>query len=180
MLPNDGWIGSWSPGFGDQTLTGWLLVALYFLTAAACWRVVRGVRWEPWRHAERRLWQAVCALTLALGINKQLDLQTALINLGRGFAHASGMYEQKRLLQLALLGFLVIAGVVAGKWLLAHARRARWETHLAVLGSFALLGFIALRAAMFQRFLRDSHASWLLEGAALLTICAGAFLRHRR
>lgn len=180
MQPTDGWIGNWAPRFGDHTLTGWLLVVLYLLAAMACWRVLRRVRWEPWQHAEKRLWQAVCALTLALGINKQLDLQTGLINLGRGLAHGLGMYEQKRLVQLAFMALLAVAGVVGGKWLIAHARRSRWEANLAVLGSIALLGFIVLRAAMFQSFLRDSNASWLLEGAALLTICAGALLRYRR
>src|SRR5450631_116329 len=43
--------------------------------------------------SERYTWRAVSILFLALGINKQLDLQTALTELGRVLAYDQGWYE---------------------------------------------------------------------------------------
>jgi hypothetical protein len=39
--PQDGWIGSWSPGIGDPTVAGWITVFAYFAASLLCWRVYR-------------------------------------------------------------------------------------------------------------------------------------------
>ena len=82
---------NWSPGMGDPTIGGWITVILYLLAAISCWKtafelatVNTGVS------QERRAWRAISALFLALGINKQLDLQTALTEAGRMLAHSEG------------------------------------------------------------------------------------------
>src|SRR5689334_14562621 len=117
--PDDGWIGSWSPGIGDPTVAGWITVFAYFAASFLCWRVYRnrvaragsssvpGIALValPWvlallgrrRHLERvgvevrarALWMGLTVLLLFLGINKQLDLQTVITEVGR-MAAASG------------------------------------------------------------------------------------------
>jgi hypothetical protein len=68
----------WSPGIGDPTFFGWLTVALYLVTAYACWRVARQLRSANRDdRSETAVWAAVAMMFVALGINKQLDLQTA-------------------------------------------------------------------------------------------------------
>ena len=98
---------NWSPGIGDPTIGGWITVILYLLAAISCWKtafelatVNTGVS------QEQRAWRAISALFLALGINKQLDLQTALTEAGRMLAHSEGWYNRRHVVQLA---FIVLA-----------------------------------------------------------------------
>jgi hypothetical protein len=54
-------------------------VVLYLLAAGSCWISARELVLEDIGSNERRAWWAISVLFLALGINKQLDLQSALI-----------------------------------------------------------------------------------------------------
>src|SRR5947208_14886073 len=100
---------NWTPGIGDPTLAGWLTVALYLVAAVLCWRLARqaGLK-NAVRSRERRTWRAISVLFLALGINKQLDLQTALTEAGRVLAHYQGWYEQRQLVQLAFITLVAV------------------------------------------------------------------------
>ena len=63
---------NWKPGIGDPTIGGWITVVLYLLAMISCWMTARsGIK-------EQRIWTAISILFLGLGINKQLDLQSAL------------------------------------------------------------------------------------------------------
>jgi hypothetical protein len=92
---------NWSPKIGDPTIGGWLTVVLYILAAGSCWISARELVLEDIGSNERRAWLAISALFLALGINKQLDLQSALTEAGRVLAHYQGWFEQRQLVQLA-------------------------------------------------------------------------------
>ena len=84
-----GWIGSWSPGIGDPTPMGWITVVGYLAAAWLCFRV--GGRLEVrTAYPERHLWRILTWGLLVLGVSKQLDLQSALTELGRTLAHAQG------------------------------------------------------------------------------------------
>ena len=85
----DGWIGSWSPGIGDPTVGGWVTVLLY---AWVAWMSLHVLRGENRRQLilsanERTVWRWMLAGMIALGINKQLDLQSGLTELARVLAH---------------------------------------------------------------------------------------------
>jgi hypothetical protein len=72
---------NWSPGIGDPTFMGWLTVVLYFLASLGCWITARTLSSEGLSAGstnEVRAWRWIASTFLALGINKQLDLQTAL------------------------------------------------------------------------------------------------------
>ena len=69
---------NWSPKIGDPTIGGWVTGVLYLLAAGSCWITARELVLEDIASNERRAWWAISALFLALGINKQLDLQSAL------------------------------------------------------------------------------------------------------
>src|SRR5215213_2059448 len=83
----------WRLGIGDPTVIGWFTVLAYFAAALLCWRAAKKglhtakVRW---------FWTALAALLIFLGINKQLDLQTAFTFMAKDFAKATGWYENRR------------------------------------------------------------------------------------
>jgi hypothetical protein len=82
-LPHSGgWIGRWSPGIGAPTIVGWATVIFYCLGAWQCCRLATAH--SPALHQRKRaIWWTLTLGLLALGINKQLDLQTALTEIGR-------------------------------------------------------------------------------------------------
>jgi hypothetical protein len=71
---------------GDPTVAGWLTVILYLVTSVSCWILARELGTGG---MDRRAWRSISILFLFLGINKQLDLQTALTEVvpPRGSSH---------------------------------------------------------------------------------------------
>jgi hypothetical protein len=142
---------NWTPGIGDPTFGGWLTVALYLAAAISCWRSGRKVALNDRRCSnERRAWRSIAILFLALGINKQLDLQTALTEVGRVSAHLQGWYELRRSVQIAFIGLVAMTCVIVAITLLIWMRRAPIPTWLALMGTTLVLGFVLIRAASFH------------------------------
>ena len=174
---------NWSPRIGDPTVGGWLTVILYVLTSVSCWRAARkvGARDINTLH-ERRGWQFISVLFLALGINKQLDLQSALTEAGRVVANIQGWYAQRALVQLAFIVVVAIICTIAGIALVIWARRARLPARLALIGTILVLCFVLVRAASFHhvdRFISTEFLglrwNWILEmgGIAVVLVASG-------
>jgi hypothetical protein len=50
-----------------------------------------------------RAWRSIALAFLVLGLNKQLDLQTALTEAGRVLANVQGWYDQRQIVQVAFI-----------------------------------------------------------------------------
>ena len=166
---------NWRPGIGDPTIGGWVTVLLYFLTVISCWKTARNSNLSDWK-----VWYAISVLLFALGINKQLDLQSALTEVGRVLAYQEGWYANRQTVQLyfiAAVAFVCGWGVIA---LIVGARRAPLPTWLALLGATFLIAFVLIRAASFHRIDRLITSSifgfrwnWILEmGGIILVLVA--------
>jgi len=188
LRPADGkgWIGSWSPGIGDPTLVGWVTVGLYFVAACLCLLIARrqGARS---RGSERLFWWGLCALLVLLGINKQLDLQTALTELGRSWSRNQGWYEYRHKVQRAFILAVGLCAIGAIGGLLFWMRRAPAPTHVAIVGASLLLAFVVIRASSFHHvdlFIGSRwwgmRKNWIIEIGGLLVVIAGAGWRFRR
>ena len=161
---------NWSPKIGDPTIGGWVTVVLYLLAAGSCWITARELVLEDIASNERRAWWAISALFLALGINKQLDLQSALTETGRVLAHYQGWFEQRQLVQLAFIALVAIICLIAAITVFLWTRSAPIPTRLALMGTTMVLGFVLIRAASFhhvdhfigQRIL-GLRWNWVLE-----------------
>jgi hypothetical protein len=179
-----GWIGWWKPGIGDPTPVGWFTVALYF-SAAVLAGVIVYVRRRELRRAERHLWQVMLLGLLGLGANKQLDLQSALTELGRLWAYDQGWYEHRHKVQKVFILAVALLAVGLGTLMLALIRRMPPATRVAALGACALLGFVLIRASSFHHVDLFIHASfwggirgnWLIEVGGLLVILGGQLWR---
>lgn len=173
----------WRPGVGDPTVMGWATVALYLGAAALAGLVIaRSGGFPPeTRRRERLFWVAMLALLLVLGVNKQLDLQSALTAVGRCVAQLDGWYAERRATQarfiLALLA-AALAGAVAMALLL---RGALWRQGPALLGMALLLGFVLARAVGFHHVdalisarVGGWRLNWILEIGGVALVCFGA------
>ena len=141
---------NWTPKIGDPTIGGWVTVGLYLLATGSCWITARELVLEDIGSNERRAWWAISILFLALGINKQLDLQSALTEAGRVLAHYQGWFEQRQLVQLAFIALVAIICLIAAITLFLWTRSAPIPTRLALMGTTMVLGFVLIRAASFH------------------------------
>lgn len=184
---NQGLIGTWSPGIGDPSFGGWLTVALYAAAAWATWRVLRDWDMLPPVVARREkwFWHMLFLGLVMLGINKQLDLQSALTEIGRMLADQQGWYENRRQVQVA---FIVGIGLMGGT-VFAATLNLIWgapaATLWALLGSAGLMLFVVIRAASFHhidemlgRDISGLRINWMLEMGMLLVIIASAWRRR--
>ncbi len=157
----------WKLEIGDPTILGWFTVATYFLTALLAARV--------WHRQRDWVWILVALGLTALGLNKQLDLQSLFTDIGRVASHHLGWYEVRRGVQKwFVLG--VIAGSGAfGAWFVWH-RHAFWTCHKLLSSGLALLAvFVLLRMMTFYHFEALSEDGHLTE-ALNLTLELGGIL----
>jgi hypothetical protein len=161
----------WIPGIGDPTLPGWLTVVLYLVTSFSSWKSGREAEIEDSRcRNESRAWRSIAVLFLALGINKQLNLITAVTVFGRTVAYLHGWYDRRQPVQMVLIGLLAMSCILAVTMLLIWMRRAPIATWLALIGATMTLTFVLIRAVSYHyvdRFLFERilglRWNWVIE-----------------
>lgn len=85
-----------------------------------------------------------------LGVNKQLDLQTWLTQVGRDLAFAQGWYAERQVVQVAFIAALALGAVVATAALLRVVRGMGPEINCAAAGLVFIAAFVLIRAASFH------------------------------
>jgi hypothetical protein len=160
---NDGW----RPGIGDPTVMGWLTVIAYFGVAVLCLRAYKVAAPPTIFHSRgiTRIWLALALLFIALGINKQLDLQSLFTHIGRSIARDTGWYGRRREVQAVFIVMLILGGSASIIWLFWLTRHALKTYGLALLGAIFTITFIIIRAASFHRV--DEILGWSLLGVEM-------------
>lgn len=171
--------GRWTPGIGDPGVIGWLTVALYLLAAGAC--AVAALRASSHRDGAGRYWAAMALAMLALGVNKQLDLQTLFTQLMRDDSLRHGWFAERRLLQLAFIVGVAAGGVVMALLAWRRLRMLHRNIRMAAWGVCLVFTYVLIRAASFHHVDRFINAAifgarwnWVLEigGIAIVIIAA--------
>ncbi len=180
----------WAIGIGDPGVMGWLIVALYALTAVVALRVAVRGRFPPISaRRERRFWVILGVILLALGLNKQLDLQSLLTTTARCMAELQGWYATRRAVQIWFIVTAVLAMLILFALMGFILRGTLRRSGLALTGLVFVLGFVAIRAAGFHHMdqlinvrLGTVRTNWLLEmiGPVLILIGSGINLRATR
>lgn len=177
----------WSPGLGDNNLMGWLIVLAYLVAAVFSMRaavVIAGL--EAADRRERRFWWIAGAIMLFLAVNKQLDLQTLVTQIGRCHAQLSGWYDMRRIVQRDFILAIVAAGAVMLLVLAFLLRGILERVWPALLGLAFVCLFVVVRAASFHHmdallgtWVFGVKMNWLLELPGPILV-AGVALRRRR
>lgn len=188
---------TWRFGIGDPTLVGWITTIAYGISAFLCIRAghrnlnviesgkIPAGSPESAGEAPALPWFVCATGLILLGLNKQLDLQTLMIELGRKLAIVEGWYPERRRIQLIFVFILTIGGGV-GLLALAWKQKRFFIRHPSVLGGIALLLlYVLLRVISIEhvgesRGLQISDKAWWLVGIELCGIVcigfsAGAF-----
>jgi len=181
----------WAPVTGDDTTLGWATVGLYFAAAALSTLVMLSRRSIFTSHHYRQyvLWGSLILIMLALGFNKQLDIQTLFTEIARYFSHEHGWYGERKTYQLMFIGAVVGFSVFLSLFLLYIYRYVLFKNSLVIVGLCFLLCFVAVRAASFHGFddiINETFAGYrvnaVLEmpGIVLIILNAIGLLLFRR
>jgi len=193
-MAHDSWIlavtehGQWRLGIGDPTPIGWFTVFAYLLADLSC-----VFNWKGELRARRlgvpanpSFWLVLSILLLLLGINKQLDLQTLLQNVGRQLSKDQGWYMQRRQYQVLFIGSLCAAGILAITALAWSVRNQLKRSILALIGVVFLYVFVMVRATSIHHldaFLASGPLgirwNWILELGGIAIVGIGALLAWR-
>jgi hypothetical protein len=177
----------WRLELDNPTFLGWTVVTFYITAALACGRAAQVAGGQA-RKEFSMFWSLLATLLMFLGVNKQLNLQTLLIVLGRRAAHTGAWYEHRRLAQAAFSAAFVLAAGVAIYVLANRAKLFFAENPFAWRGLIILVVFVSLRAATINHVndwfgveLYDDKWCWLLEicGSCLLALSALRFIRSQ-
>ncbi|MEJ6404872.1 isopropylmalate isomerase [Yoonia sp. 2307UL14-13] len=181
--------GSWQIGIGDPGLMGWSIVGLYFLSGLVA-LLVAGCARFPYDTArrERVFWVVLGLILLALGVNKQLDLQSLLTAVARCMAQLQGWYDARRIVQIGFIVILVAVMLLMTLMFWSMLKGTLSRTWLGLFGLMIVLTFVAVRAVGFHHMdqlinmeISDLRVNWLLEMTGpVMVLCAGALnLRNR-
>ena len=164
--------GNWMPNRGDPTISGWGITLLYMavgLCALYCTGAFQGRGAIPLSTYYAWFWWVVGIAILLLGVNKQLDLQILLADVGRTYAQVHGWYEQRKPVQIRTIALFATLGLGALEWFAYRLRRAPRSTWPAMAGMLLLALYVLLRMVglhpiehvMGLRWLRLELGDWV-------------------
>lgn len=140
---------TWRLEIGDPTMMGWIICISYFISAFLCLSL-------SFFHKEEReealFWGLIGGTLVLLGINKQLDLHTLFLQVGRDLAKAQGWYEYRRTIQETFIGMIAIGGIGALFALSTLMKRHPFRKCPALIGCVFLLCFVLIRTLSFHNF----------------------------
>jgi hypothetical protein len=152
----------WRLGIGDPTFVGWLTVAAYATAASLAARAFAAarraeVRFRPDepdaardQRSMKHLWLLITITMLLLGLNKQLDLQTLLIQEVRDRAYAHAWYDDRRRYQVDFILVMSAVAVLFAIVMSLRLRRVLRRVIVAVAGLGLLVLFVLVRASSFH------------------------------
>jgi hypothetical protein len=167
----------WTPTIGDPTIAGWLTVVMYIVATVLSYRCVQA----DWRNS--LTWAGVGIFELLLGINKQLDLQVLVTQVGRYLAKQEAWYQDRREVQLAFIVLLAVVFFLLIALIHLRTRSKPWPVRIALLGTSIELVFVCMRAASFHHIDSFLRTRWIgvmanvyLENLGILIVIGGAWV----
>ena len=130
------------------------------------------------------LWFGLSILLLVLGINKQLDLQTLVISLGRAISKENGWYGIRREVQAAFVILAALFGSLLFFGLLWRLRKCWRQYWLILSGLLFIVLFVLIRAASFNhvdyllskwRVIGPFKMKYVAELGGIMLVGAGAY-----
>lgn len=129
---------------GDPTALAWTCALAYLAAGIAC-LVVAKRHWAVRSRGptDAGVWLSLGGLLVLLGVNKEADLQTILVHLGRDGAHALGLYPYKYYIGAAFFVAVTLLGAT-GLWRSRQRLREFVDAHPFALGGLAFIGLYTL------------------------------------
>lgn len=181
---------NWSAGVGDPSFLGVMTFVAYFIAAfislKVCFSAHRLFSAELVTK-QQGFWFVFAFILLFLGINKQLDLQTLLILIGRYYAQRDGWYEYRRIFQSYVMMGGVMSMILVGLLFIYKMADIIKANRWALIGLLLISLYIVVRASSFHHVsffelsLFGINLNWVLElsGIAAIVVSAVSFLKNK-
>ena len=174
----------WRPGIGDPTIAGWLTVAAYFAAFLLSVIYIKQIGSETMTGrtvVQYRLWWFIALAMLLMGINKQLDLQTLLTEVGKILSKRQGWYEQRRIVQIIFIAGVGCGGLFSLMLVWQSCKNLWKENWLTIVGLIFLVCFVVMRATSFHHmdlflgsYISGFKINWFFELGGISFILASA------
>jgi hypothetical protein len=175
---------SWRPRIGDPSVMGWITVIAYAAAAVLCFVAASrqpGTIDSTERRRRYRSWIGVGFLMAFLCVNKQLDLQSLVTDVGRILARQEGWYGARRIVQRWFVLAVAVAGTAALAFFAWKIRAVLRERIILLVGLTGLLSFIIIRAASFHHVdvligsrIAGLRVNWIMELGGISLVAVGA------
>ncbi len=143
--------GYWKDKAGDPTVMGWLVTVVYLGAAGLCLSNVRGRRKNTHAVSYRWFWWCMGLSMLFLGINKQLDLQMLLADVGRTYAQTMGWYRTRKPVQIRAVALAASLSLGLLATVQFQLRRAPRSIGSALGGLLLLVGLVSVHLVSLHR-----------------------------
>ena len=145
-------IGHWQPGIGDPSFMGWFTVFSYDFVALLC--VIKIIlNRKAMEKNNRAFWIFLCFMMIALGLQKQFDLLSALTEIGRMIALQDGWLGRRRPLQAWAMVVAGVTGLMIVGIMLRRMPVLRYgHNRVAFMGLAYLILFVVLRGISLHQF----------------------------
>jgi len=137
--------------------------------------------------SDARIWRFISLFFFILGINKQLDLQSGMTELGRMVAYSQGWYERRQVVQIDFVISVAAACVAIVPACIYCIRKSPIQMWIASIGSTFVLGYVLIRMASFHHldsFFRSRFLGlkwyWILEMAGILIVLLASEWRRAK
>jgi hypothetical protein len=179
---------AWIARSGDAYLSSLINTVLYavsILAAAYQWKMLQRTKAPA---GEQAFWLLVIFIFFVLGINKQLDFQVLLVEIGRPIAMKGGWYEYRRIVQ-ALFAVFLIGAFGLFVTLMVFLVRRHWRYHvLALAGVFILCIYAVIETTSISHVGFSLHAddkqifrlTDMIEMSGILLIFANAVIYRKK
>ena len=140
----------WKLGFGDSTVLGWVTTVAYFIATGLCLAyVLRAKRLSPTvqYNSRRAFWWGLTVFMLFMSLNKQLDLQTLVLQVGRRIAWEQGWYAERVVVRKWIIVGFSFTSLILMIWLGWMCWRVWRQYILAFVGIVLLVLFVLIRAS---------------------------------
>jgi len=174
---------TWKFALDNPTPLGWTVVTAYVAASMCCVRAALKSHGKS-RQSAAAVWWILAGGLMFLGINKQLNLQTLMIVIGRNISDAGGWYGSRREAQLIFAVVFAAFSFAALIWFWRRYGDFFKENHLMPAGAIILVLFVAMRSACINHVFalpifgfKNDQWAWVLEISGSLLIAAGALRR---
>jgi hypothetical protein len=179
----------WKLCIGDPYPLAWIIFTGYIISSVLCYYIgfsLNKINKGSKEKGDIIFWYGLSAILFFLGINKQLDLQTLFVAIGRSLANYQGWFDIRRGVQkIFIIGFFFIS-IISFIGLGIFLKKQVFKNFYIILGVIMIVSYVLIRASTFNhidfipenlRVIYSIHMKYVLELFGILLVFYGAFKR---
>jgi len=182
-------IERWAPHIGDPTLIGWFTTFLYLAISLVCLKaaststnnkVHNYSNTSPSSKQNQFFWLSLTLFLIFFGINKQMDFQTLITQIGREISISQGWYENRRSVHATFITIISLFSIAILYAVVNIFKNSLPMIKTSLIGILILFLYYMIRASSFHHIniFDDSlnitlNYIWLLELCGLILISIG-------